>query len=441
MTEQAFTEKALTERVPTARSTHFLSTLYLSTLFLSTLYLPTLSWAADAAPLTLAECYRLALEQSETIAIRQELIEEAEARFTQALSGILPRVSFVSTDKRQDGNGQSAFTLRKIPERKFTVNQPLFSGFREFAAMAGTKAERRQREHEKRRAEQLLLVDTANAFYLLLELRENLRALETTRDALANRLEELRSREQLGRSRPSEVVSAEAQRLRVDAEIETAEAQALVARQLLEFLTGWEQIPAVTDPDAELPFLDPEMVYLDKALSRPDVHAAEEAVVVAEKEISIAKADIWPSVDLDGAYYTERVGNAKDVTWDATLTVDVPIFQGGEVRGAIQQAASEARQTKWLAAETRRRAVRETRDLYAKVTAGVSRTAALAKALDAADESYRFQAEDYRRALVNNLDVLQSLQTLEDVRRDYIRARHETKRLYWELKATLGDHP
>ncbi len=118
--------------------------------------------------LTLPECYQLALKRSETIAINQELIKETEGRFRQALSTALPHVSFESTDKRQDGTGNSAFTLRNVPERKFTFTQPLFSGFKEFAAMAGSRAEHRQRIDEKVRAEQLLFTDVSDAFYLLL---------------------------------------------------------------------------------------------------------------------------------------------------------------------------------------------------------------------------------------------------------------------------------
>ena len=113
--------------------------------------------------LTLADCYQMALKQSEEVAIHAEAIHEAEGRFKQSLSGILPHVSFYSSDKRQDGNGGSAFTLKHVPERKFTFSQPLFSGFKEFSAMRGAKAEKHQREQLKARAEQLLLVDVSDA--------------------------------------------------------------------------------------------------------------------------------------------------------------------------------------------------------------------------------------------------------------------------------------
>ena len=118
-----------------------------------------LAQADDPVPLTLDEAYRLALSRSEEIAIRRELIKEAEGRFVQAISGALPRASFQLSEKRQDGSGSSAFTLKEVPERKFVFSQPLFSGFKEFAAIAGSRSERTQRRHEQARAQHLLHTD------------------------------------------------------------------------------------------------------------------------------------------------------------------------------------------------------------------------------------------------------------------------------------------
>ena len=79
------------------------------------------------------------------------------------------------------------------------------------------------------------------------------------------------------------------------------------------------------------------------------------------------------------------------------------------------------------------------RDAYATLQGALARLAAIEQALDAAEASYRLQVEDYRVNLVNNLDVLQSLQQLQDARREAIRARHEAKRRSWQLLAASGE--
>ena len=395
--------------------------------------------APASGTLTLAECFALALKRSEEIAIQTELLAETEGRFLQALSTALPHVSFSSSDKRQDGSGSSAFTLKHVPERKFVFTQPLFAGFKEFAAIAGSRAERRQRTHEKTRAEQLLFVDVADAFHLLLEKREDLGALETIRAALIERIDELKEREQLGRSRQSEVASAETQLRRIEAELELVRGEETTARQLLEFLTGLPHLESVADSAPVPPSPASEEDCLAKSTARPDVRAAEEAWRVAQKEVTVARAGFWPTVDVESNYYTERAGAAEDVTWDVMLTVDVPIFQGGETTGEVRQAASRARQAKLRFEQSQRQAALDIRNKYADLQASRQRGAALEKALAAAEENYRLQAEDYRHNLVSNLDVLQSLRELEDARRDVIHAVHETKRRYWALRVAAGE--
>lgn len=391
------------------------------------------------AAYSLMECYAMALKQSETIALQQELIAETEARFTRALGSALPHLSFSSSDKRQDGAGESAFTLRKIPERKFVLNQTLFSGFKELAAMKGAKVLGRQRRYEKERAEQLLLLDVANAYYLLQEYQQDLQTLADIHTAMLERVEELKSREQLGRSRSSEVASTQAQRLRLEAEMEAIRSRETVARQLLEFLTGHEPIEIKPDPEPGILTLEPLESYIAKTPKRPDIRAAEEQVEVSKLEKTAAQSELMPHVDVEGNYYTERAGVAKEVDWDVALKVEVPIFEGTDTIGSVQQAKSRVRQSEIQSSGVQRQATLEIRDAYAQLKSGTAQSTALLQAVDAADQNYRLQMEDYRLNLVDNLEVLQALQDLQNVRRDYVRTLHETKRLYWQFKVALGE--
>lgn len=393
----------------------------------------------DPEALSLAECYQLALKRSEVLAVHADQIKETEARFLQALSTALPHASFISQDTWQDGSGSSAFTLKHLPSRYFNATQTLFSGFKEFAAIAGAGHEKKQRKEEKARAEQLLLVDVANAFHLLLEQREDLAAVDAIRVALVERMDELSEREKLGRSRTSEVKTIEAQLRRTEADLEFARDKEEITRHLLEYLTGLDTIPAVTDSDVALAPLEEEKAYLAKADTRADVLAAEAAWKVAQKEAAVAQAKLWPTVTADGNYYVDRAGISKDINWDVVLKVTVPLFQGGEAVGGIQEALSQARQARWHYVERQRSAELDIRDALAKYKAAITISSLLDQALKAAEESYLLQVEDYRRSLVNNLDVLQALQALEAARRDHIHAVREAKRFYWQLRAATGE--
>ena len=78
-------------------------------------------------------------------------------------------------------------------------------------------------------------------------------------------------------------------------------------------------------------------------------------------------------------------------------------------------------------------------DAYVKAATALLRVHMLEQALQAAEESYRLQVEDYRFNLVSNLDVLQELEALEGARRDRIAAYYEARRFYWVLQAAIGE--
>lgn len=395
--------------------------------------------APPARAMSLQESYALARARSETLAIHQEIIQATEGRFRQALSGVLPKLSFSASEKWQDGNGGSSFTLPRVPERKFTVTQPLFSGFKEFAAMSGSRAERREREHERAHAEQQLLVDVSDAFYQLAAYQRDMKILDATRAVLDDRFAQLEERERLGRSRPTELASTDAQLRRLEAERERVRSLELVGRQILEFLTGVEGTVALEDdPDQPL-VIGQEVNYVAKADLRPDVQAAREAWQVAVQEVKVARAQWFPTVSAESNYYTKRVGSAADVDWDALVKVDVPIFQGGKASGATSEASADARQARLVFLRTQREAAQDIRQLYAQLHGANARTAALRDALRSAEDEYRLEAEDERLNLVNHLDVLDALQRLQDARRELLQSQYEAKRLYWRLQAATGE--
>ncbi|MFA6321018.1 MAG: TolC family protein [Candidatus Omnitrophota bacterium] len=391
---------------------------------------------------TLADCYQMALIQSEIIAINTDLIKEADAHYLIALSEILPHVSFISTDYQETippDKGTTLGTLKppKQSTRNFNVTQTLFNGFKAIAAIKGSGYEKKQRVDEKTRAEQLLLVDVANAFYLLKEKRDDLRVLRKTRKALSNRVKELIAREKLGRSKPSEVVNVKAQLYSVEASIELAKSREITARQLLEFLIG-QPVGELSDV---YPFpikINSEEYYVSKADSRPDVRASKFAWQLSKENITVVDSGFLPEATLDANYYVQRTGFYETTDWDVGLTVNVPIFEGTEVLGKSKAANLQADERKEEYKRTRRKAPYDIKDSFVNLVGAMAVHDALKKAYSAARLNYYLQRKDYERSLVNNLDVLTAIQTLEDAERNYIASLYAAKRQYWQLRVAAG---
>ena len=384
--------------------------------------------------LSLIDCYKLALKQSELIAIDAEQIKIAEAHFLEAFGTIMPQVSFTHTDTRDHSSNTS---LNNVHEEKFTFTQDLFSGFKEFAAIKGSKFEKSQREKEKWRAEQLLFVDVSDAFYLLLEIQEDLNALKTIEFALKDRVKELKTRQNIGKSRVSEVVTTEYQLYNLEAEIQLERNQELLVRELLEFLIG-----SPFDKIAETKFdfsIKPESQYLAEASFRPDVQASYYSWKSDQEKITIAKSGFLPQVSLEGDYFTHRTSAPTDSNWEALLTVSVPIFEGTTTYGQVKEANAVAKQSGLLYSRLGRIAIRNIQDAYVNMQISISRKKVLGKALQSAELSYHLQSQDYKLNVVNNLDVITAIQNLEDIRRSYIHTSYESKRFYWQLLTAAGE--
>jgi len=413
-----------------------------SSLIIAIIYLLPLQGFAEnvkSDKLTLEECYLLALKQSETIAIDSEIIREAEAHFTQALGVALPQVSFKWTQTNQDSERAfSSYNHNGSFESKFVFKQTLFSGFREFAGMTGSHLEKDQRINEKKRAEELLFVDVSDAFYLLLEQQEDLKTLGLMRKAFNDRITELKKREDVGRSRHSEIVNTESQLYNIEAEIQLVKSQELIAKELLTFLIG-RSPGALSDKEDTPDSLESELFYTSNAGSRSDVRAADFARGVAKKESYIAKADLLPTVTLEGDYYEKRNVAPLDASWATVLTVNVPIFEGTTIYGNIKEANAKFRESELQYSRVKRLASQNIHDSYVGAYSAILRSDALGKALKSAELNYTLQKEDYRNNLVSNLDVLTAIQNFGNTRRSYIQAFYEKKRAYQQLQASVGN--
>ena len=385
--------------------------------------------------LTLKECYTLALARSESIAIQKEYIKETEGQMLQALSTALPKVAFAYSEKWQDARPNDTWG-GSTPEGKFTFSQPLFTGFKEFAAIGASKHVGLQRRQELKRAEELLFTDVADAFYLYLNYQQDLEVLENTQKILFERVGELEKRKIIGKSRPSEVASAQAKLRRTEASLEVVRAQKEVAGQLMEFLIG-RPLGRLVEEEIAAEDTALETLYL-KADARADVVAAGENFAAYRNNITAARSSFFPTVTLSGNAYTVRGDTYEGNDWDATVAVNVPLFNGLSDFGQVAQARAQANTADLKLSQVKRKALLEIRNAYTKWRAAEEKLKAFDRSAEASEKNYQLQAEDFQKSLVSNLDVLQALEDLQSARRDVVAAKTDLARSYWALKVSTG---
>lgn len=396
---------------------------------------------------TLEECFRLALEQSESLAIREEAIAQTTAQFFKATSEALGDIDFIVTDTRQDapgGGDRSSFagssTAQHRRERKFTISQPLFQGFKSLGAIGGAGSLKKQRRGEWLRAKHLLFLDVAAAFYDVLRFRHEEEAIDEILSLYRERTRDLREREKIGRSRASEVVSAQARMRSLEAQRAGTRGDLAAAQDLLSFLTG---LPLTADELADDMAIEDESLALDAYLEavprRPDVEAARAAVKTAWNGVVVAQSGYWPTVTLENNNYVKREGFQSGFDWDVILKLDVPLFRGGETTGKVKEAWSTWKTAKHNYSLARRSAVLDIQEAYRRWFAAVAEHRALAEAVKASAENHRLQKDDYEHNLVSNLEVLDALESLEETRRESNDAYYDMKENFRHLQVATGE--
>ena len=368
----------------------------------------------------LAQCFAWAQEQSESLHMQEEQVRQLESQFRQALAGVLPSLSFNASDKWLDtsgvaGGGTSAASPQ--PQVNLGLSQPLFSGLREYAAMAASRHQGQAAALQLRRARATLFRDVSGAFYLVVNLETQLANTRAAVALSASRVKELREWEALGRSRHSEVVLVESQQSSLEAQAETQEGQIAVARELLSFLTG-QELAATALPDKleRLRALEPEEALLARAQERSDVRALRKQADAQEDQVRIAKGAWWPTVSLTGNYYLKRMTSLDPIKWDAGITAGLPLFSGGGQLAGVRLAQSQLSSARYAHELGLRQARSDIRSASATLRAAVSVADASETAYRKAAEAYRLVTQEYRQGLVNNLDVLTAMNSLVGAR-------------------------
>jgi outer membrane protein len=387
----------------------------------------------SADGISLESCFRAALKQSEVLADDQELVRQSEEHFRQALAAIMPEIYAGYTYVNQDTSDlvpktTDASLYKDQATTRISISQPLFRGLRDFAALKLNQNLITSQKLSYQWAAYQLYQDTANSFYLVLSLENDISILRKEADLYDKRIKELRSRVAIGRSRSTEVLTVQVSRATLMAQMEQVKSQLSAARELLSFLTGISPSADLSDADKIPSSIGSFESYDARLPYRPDVKAAMARMEAAQNNVDIAKGAYLPSADISADYYLSRPkGTLQNSQWDATITATLPIFTGGLNTSKHAEAESLLRQSRNDLEQVERLARQDLRTTYQRLTYDISQVKEFSNAVDLERRNYIAVSGDYDLGLVSNLDVLQAVTSYQDVERSLNRAVYNLK--------------
>jgi outer membrane protein len=297
-----------------------------------------------------------------------------------------------------------------------TMNYTIFNGGQNYNTVGASAALVAARRQTMARDYQTIFQDVAQAFYNVLQYEGDIAIQGDLVQALAARVDDLRSRVSLGRSRPSELLQAQTDLANARVTIQADVGSTNASLETLAFYTGVPSSKLKLKDTQKFPTVEQLEYYLGHSADRPDVLSDVESLRQSERNLSVARGELFPTVSANGNYLASQDPVSNNIDATMTLQISMPIFDGGLILGQIHQNKEMVRESALNVEQLKRTADQDTRTAYANFNASVAQVVVLREAAVLAAKNLAAQVEDYRRGVVSNLDVLTALQDYQTAR-------------------------
>lgn len=178
--------------------------------------------------------------------------------------------------------------------------------------------------------------------------------------------------------------------------------------------------------EAGMPNAPTPPITFEDALSRAYAHradykAAQAQVRAAEYTRKAAATQRLPSIQFSGDYGV--LGNtpgSSHGTFSATGALVVPVFQGGRIKGEIEQADALLAQRRAVSDDTRNRIEYEVRAAFLDLNSAAEQVAVAQSSVGLAQEQVRQAQDRFRAGVTNNVEVIQAQEALATTNDNFI---------------------
>ena len=376
-----------------------------------TVDLPNPWWKLFGDPV-LDELIEEALDHNTDVTVAAARVAEARALLRATNADRLPSLDIQGEANRAKSSAE-VFSFPGMERIQTTYTVQGIVGFeldfwgRYQRASESARAQLLNTEYGREATKLALTGDVARGYFALIAAAEQ---LARGRDTLATREESLRLeklRLEAGESDEFTYKRAEADTEATRTSVYQLELEVTRRATALGLLLGRsprdlvERAILTSEVELPTPVALPEELPSAILRRRPDVGAAEAALNAAAADIGIARAALFPSISLTGAFgsVSRELSNLfteSSEAWSASGGLFQPLFEGGRLRANVSRAEAVREQRKAEYARTVQQAFREVLDalngqrLIENVRASSSaQVAALSRATELAELRYK----------------------------------------------------
>jgi outer membrane protein, multidrug efflux system len=408
---------------------------------------PESAWWHRFGSARLDELIAQAQKSNDDLAAAMARVQEADAQLRIAGAPLLPSADLGATATRErasvPGEGITTFNAAN-PVLTATYELDFWGKNR--SARDAARALATASRYDRETVALTVVSGVASTYLQALELRERIEVAEQNLDNGRKILKGLIFQREVGTATGLDVAQQETAVALLDAAIPPLKEQFRQTVYALAVLLG--ATPETVDvADGTLNDLKaPEVVAglpSELLARRPDVAEAEQQLVSANADIGVARAALFPSIQLtaSGGYESGQLSvlvNPANRVWSISAGLTQPIFHGGALRGQV--AYSKARYTELLATyhktvltalsnvESALVAARQTADQRGRQTDAVAK----------ARRAFEFAQAQMAAGTVNILTVLNTENALFSARDTLVQVQYSHLQALIDLYTALG---
>lgn len=313
----------------------------------------------------------------------------------------LPRLNFSPSYVMRDSSGGTIDGSDLLLQAPYQVNPKSLA-----AQQRRARFEARRRLAGLYATQDALLLDVARTLFAVLQAERARSVLENSLALQEARVQDVRARNDVGVARPLDVALSESSLVDARVALINTERSMLTGRALLSFLVAADAQAVELDRTLDIPDEQRSVAELAQvALThRPELSAAQADVEAAIRAIEVARAQWWPSVNVDLRAFLSRASMPTDQDWSALFGVTLPLLEPGRIRADVADAFSLLREARLRLSLLQRAVRRDVEVAHANLTTGRERVAALRLQLAAADEAFAQAEALYDAGLATNLE-------------------------------------
>ena len=408
-----------------------------------------LSTMAQAQQYTLEECINIALQNNRNIKQQELSKAQRQIAYSQARNDLLPSVNASAGQNFVFGRSiglDNTYQNTNSSQSSFGVGADitLFDGLRMKHNIDAKRADLSAAEADLEKFKDEIEMSVATAFLQVLLQKELLQIaseqIQLTDSNMNRRKELIKS----GKMAHGEIYELEAQRAREEQNRVQAESNLKLAlldlaqiMELEDFSDFNVSAPSVESILSEGVLLSTSDIFQTALLTRPEIKAAEYRLQSSEKEVLMAKSQLYPSLSFGanfGTGYYNMSGRANDpfhtqirnnMSNSLGFSLRIPIFNKFQTKNSIRTAELAAENNRLEIDKVKIDLRKRIEQAYHNALGAQSKWKATQKSEISGQEAFRFAQEKFDNGRANSYELFQAKSNLTQTLSDQAQAKYE----------------